>query len=83
MFCIKIPLFFNVLQVREAAYKIYLYPNQDQSDILDKLLKCRHKIANIAGFPTYAERALRGTMAKNSKTVSQFLEKASKKLLPR
>ncbi|KAJ8030990.1 Mitochondrial intermediate peptidase [Holothuria leucospilota] len=68
--------------VREAAYKIYLYPNQDQSDLLDKLLKCRHKIANIAGFPTYAERALRGTMAKNSKTVSQFLEKASKKLLP-
>ncbi|XP_071839487.1 mitochondrial intermediate peptidase-like [Apostichopus japonicus] len=68
--------------VREAAYKIYLYPNQDQSDALNQLLECRHKLANLAGFSTFADRALRGTMAKNSLTVTNFLEKASEMVLP-
>lgn len=52
-----------VLQIREAAYKLYLYPNNHQLQLLDGLLESRNQLANLVGFPTYAHRALRGTLA--------------------
>ncbi|KAJ8310607.1 hypothetical protein KUTeg_012472 [Tegillarca granosa] len=49
--------------VREAAYKIFLYRDKDQEKLLDLLLSVRHQIAKVVGFPTFAHRALKGTMA--------------------
>lgn len=42
--------------VREAAYKLFLYPDKQQDYLLVKLLNCRHQLAQICGFPTYVHR---------------------------
>lgn len=69
--------------VREASYKIYLHPNKDQSEILDRLLAGRHELANLVEFPTWAHRALRGTMAGSPEKVMSFLTSTSDKLFDR
>ncbi|XP_068383000.1 mitochondrial intermediate peptidase isoform X1 [Eschrichtius robustus] len=69
--------------VREAAYKIFLYPNAGQLKCLEELLSNRDLLAKLVGYSTYSHRALQGTMAKNPETVMQFLEKLSDKLSER
>ncbi|KAG9491987.1 hypothetical protein GDO78_000480 [Eleutherodactylus coqui] len=69
--------------VREAAYKIFLYPNSNQMKCLDELLSNRNALAQLIGYPTFAHRALLGTMAKNPDTVMSFLEKLSNRLRER
>ncbi|ESO02219.1 hypothetical protein HELRODRAFT_161462 [Helobdella robusta] len=59
--------------VREAAYKIYLHPNKQQSERLDSLLKSRFEMANLAGFQTFGHRALKGTLVKHPDNVMEFL----------
>ena len=41
---------------REAAYKIYLYPSEEQEEALVRLLQARHQLAQLCGFPSYAHR---------------------------
>ncbi|XP_071798886.1 mitochondrial intermediate peptidase-like [Asterias amurensis] len=69
--------------VREAAYKIFLFQNPHQSHLLDQLLTSRHDLAKLVGFPTYAQRALRGTMAGSPENVMQFLTATGERLLDR
>ncbi|KAG7261011.1 hypothetical protein CRUP_019687 [Coryphaenoides rupestris] len=69
--------------LREIAYKIYLYPNGQLLECLEELLKCRHKLATLVGYESYAHRALKGTMAKNPKTVMDFLQLLTDKLSDR
>lgn len=47
-------------KVREAAYRIYLYPDNHQEFLLQELLKVRRELAVTCGFPSYAHRATRG-----------------------
>ncbi|XP_068123044.1 mitochondrial intermediate peptidase [Hyperolius riggenbachi] len=69
--------------VREAAYKIFLYPNSKQLACLEELLKSRNDLAQLVGYPTFAHRALLGTIAQTPETVMLFLEKLSSKLRER
>ncbi|XP_066092941.1 mitochondrial intermediate peptidase isoform X1 [Saccopteryx bilineata] len=69
--------------VREAAYKIFLYPNPGQLRCLEELLSSRDILAKLVGYSTYSHRALQGTIAKNPETVMEFLEKLSDKLSER
>ncbi|KAM4796473.1 mitochondrial intermediate peptidase [Rhinophrynus dorsalis] len=69
--------------VREAAYKIFLYPNAKQMTCLEELLDSRNALSQLVGYPTFAHRALLGTMAKTPETVKMFLEKLSDKLRDR
>nr|XP_004670581.2 mitochondrial intermediate peptidase isoform X1 [Jaculus jaculus] len=69
--------------VREAAYKIFLYPSADQLKCLEELLRSRDLLANLVGYSTFSHRALQGTIAQNPETVMQFLEKLSDKLSER
>jgi intermediate peptidase len=41
---------------REAAYKIYLNPSEEQETTLEKLLRARHHLAQLCGFPSYPHR---------------------------
>uniref|UniRef100_A0A8C4QSE9 Mitochondrial intermediate peptidase b n=1 Tax=Eptatretus burgeri TaxID=7764 RepID=A0A8C4QSE9_EPTBU len=66
--------------VREVAYRTYLHPNEAQLTRLDALLESRYRLAKLLGYSTFADRALRGTMAKNPGTVMDFLVKLSNKL---
>lgn len=51
-------------QVREIAYRIYLYPNHDLMECLEELLRSRYKLAKLVGYESYGHRALKGTMAR-------------------
>ncbi|XP_021092013.1 mitochondrial intermediate peptidase isoform X5 [Heterocephalus glaber] len=69
--------------VREAAYKIFLYPNAGQLKCLEELLSNRDLLAKLVGYSTFSHRALQGTIAQNPETVMNFLEKLSDKLSER
>ncbi|XP_018427506.1 PREDICTED: mitochondrial intermediate peptidase [Nanorana parkeri] len=69
--------------VREAAYKVFLYPNGRQLTCLEELLSSRNDLAQLVGYPTFAHRALLGTIAKTPENVMLFLEKLSSKLRKR
>ncbi|XP_077197834.1 mitochondrial intermediate peptidase isoform X2 [Paroedura picta] len=69
--------------VREVAYKVFLFPNAQQSHCLSELLTNRNLLAQLVGYDTFAHRALQGTMAKSPEKVMQFLEKLSDKLFKR
>nr|CAG4641529.1 EOG090X02LQ [Eurycercus lamellatus] len=68
---------------REAAYKIYLYPSEEQENTLVKMLEARHQLARLCGFPSYAHRTLRGSLAENPEMVVKFLDSLSTELKPR
>jgi len=66
--------------VREAAYRIYLFPEETQIQLLESLLAARSKLAQLTGFPTFATRSLRGTMAETPELVVEFLELLSESI---
>ncbi|XP_075234132.1 mitochondrial intermediate peptidase [Lycorma delicatula] len=68
---------------REAAYKVYLFPDKHQDHLLNEMLESRNKLAQLCGFPTFAHRALNLSLAENPNNVSQFLNLLSKELRPR
>uniref|UniRef100_A0A8C9Q6C7 Mitochondrial intermediate peptidase n=1 Tax=Spermophilus dauricus TaxID=99837 RepID=A0A8C9Q6C7_SPEDA len=49
--------------VREAAYRIFLYPNASQLKYLEELLSNRDLLAKLVGYSTFSHRALQGTIA--------------------
>lgn len=58
---------------REAAYKIFLFPDNRQEQLLKQLLNSRHRLAEICGFPTYAHRAIKGSSVQTPEVVYDFL----------
>lgn len=59
--------------VRQTAFRIFLRPNEKREILLSELLGARHELATLCGFPSYAHRALRGSLAGDPSTVSEFL----------
>lgn len=68
---------------REAAYRLYLYPDSHQEELLSNLIQARHDLATICGFPTYAHRALKASTVETPDMVSEFLDILSQELRPR
>ena len=60
--------------VREAAYRIYLHPDEEQTRLLESLLAARSELARLTGFTTFSTRSLRGTMAETPQLAVRFLE---------
>ncbi|KAJ8683922.1 hypothetical protein QAD02_019714 [Eretmocerus hayati] len=73
----------NDALVREAGYKIFLYPDEKQEKLLQELLNSRHELAQICGFPTYAHRAIRGSTAEKPEVVHEFLNLMNNELRDR
>ncbi|KAJ8400341.1 hypothetical protein AAFF_G00397240 [Aldrovandia affinis] len=69
--------------VREAAYKIFLYPNATLMQCLEDLLACRNELAQLVGYESFGHRALKGTLAKTPENVMQFLRLLTDKLSDR
>lgn len=63
--------------LREAAYKVYLAPDDQQNNLLTNLLLARRQLANLCGFRSYAERAIRGSIAETPEYVLKFLNLVS------
>lgn len=68
--------------VREAAYKMYLYPDVGQQQLLTDILKNRQELATVCGFPTYAHRALTSGTVETPESVNEFLDKTASGLRP-
>ncbi|CAH1376753.1 hypothetical protein MTP99_018163 [Tenebrio molitor] len=66
--------------VREMAYKIFLYPDQNQELLLDQLLNSRDELAKACDFNTYNERALRGSILNSPPRVMELLETVSERV---
>lgn len=69
--------------LREAAYKIFLHPDRQQEELLNELLAARQNLAALCGFPTYAHRAVRGSMAGTPEFVHEFLRLLNDKIKPK
>ncbi len=54
----------------------------DNKEIIKKIVDLRIQEANLLGYKTYADNALKDRMAKNTATVNQFLEDLLKKSMP-
>ncbi|EDO43059.1 predicted protein, partial [Nematostella vectensis] len=67
-------------ELRELAFRSHLHPIPEQLHCLDLLLSSRNELAQLVDFPTFAHRALKGTMVKTPKNVMNFLVQASQKL---
>ncbi|GLH15007.1 Mitochondrial intermediate peptidase [Gryllus bimaculatus] len=65
---------------REAAYRIFLYPDKHQEYLLEEMLQARHELAKLCGFPTYAHRALKASTAETPGMVTEFLNIMSEQL---
>lgn len=68
--------------VREAAYKMYLYPDEEQRQLLTDVLRCRQDLAAVCGFSTFAHRALTGGTLDTPTQVNEFLDKTAISLRP-
>lgn len=68
--------------VREAAYRIFMYPDERQEGRLLDLLTCREQLARLCGFPTFAHRVLRGSLAGSPEVVTRFLDALSSGVKP-
>ncbi|XP_035907531.1 mitochondrial intermediate peptidase isoform X2 [Anopheles stephensi] len=68
---------------RESAYRLFLYPDAEQERLLSEMLKCRHELATVCGFPTYAHRALKASTVETPEMVDMFLDALNEQLQPR
>ncbi|XP_030370553.1 mitochondrial intermediate peptidase [Scaptodrosophila lebanonensis] len=71
------------VQMREAAYRLYLQPSESQEQLLKDLLMCRHELARSCGFETYAHRALNASTMETPELVREFIDELSEQLRPR
>lgn len=69
--------------VREAAYKLFLFPDKEQEHLLHELLHSRHLLAESCGFTSYAHRAVKGSTVKSPVVVKEFLNILSDNLQPK
>lgn len=68
---------------REVAYRVFLHPEEHQEYLLTELLKARYKLAQICGFDTFADRALKGSVFDTPGKVMEFLDLLSSRLKER
>jgi len=84
----KTPDIFPVLKfaespaTRQRAFEAYESRLSINVPVLDKVLELRRKIADLLGYPTWADYVTEVKMAKNAKTVKGFLDDLEQKLRP-
>ncbi|KAK6454064.1 oligopeptidase [Scheffersomyces xylosifermentans] len=70
----------------QATRKSAFIANQNKcpenAQILDKIIRTRFELAQLLGYKTYSEYVLEDRMAKNQKTVLDFLDDLKQKLVP-
>lgn len=72
--------------LREQVWKAYntraLGGEYDNTGILERIANLRLEMANLLGYPTYADYALEQRMAGTSKRVNEFLEELLTRAMP-
>ncbi len=61
-------------KIREKLYKAYVTRAPENAAIIDELLALKDEMSKILGFNNYAEYSLASKMAKDTKSVEEFLQ---------
>ncbi|QOY51250.1 M3 family metallopeptidase [Candidatus Sulfurimonas baltica] len=61
-------------KIREELYKAYVTRSPENAIIIDELLSLKNEMSNLLGFDNYASYSLASKMAKNEKSVVDFLQ---------
>ena len=61
-------------KIREELYKAYVTRAPQNAEIIDKILSLKNEMAQLLGFENYAQYSLASKMAKDEKTVLNFLD---------
>ena len=77
-----VPLSSPSSNVRAVSYMIFYGRNAEQEKLLENLLLARQELATLVGYPTFAHRVLKSSMAGDPNTVLEFLEQLNRKILP-
>jgi len=62
-------------KIREELYRAYVTRAPQNEQIIDELLALKNEMSRLLGFPSYAAYSLASKMAKDEKSVIDFLEK--------
>ena len=62
-------------KIREELYHAYVTRAPQNEQIIDELLALKNEMSRLLGFPSYAAYSLASKMAKDEKSVIDFLEK--------
>src|SRR3989339_182057 len=62
-------------KIREELYRAYVTRAPQNEQIIDELLALKNEMSRLLGFPSYAAYSLASKMAKDEKSVINFLEK--------
>ncbi|OQV22223.1 Mitochondrial intermediate peptidase [Hypsibius exemplaris] len=68
--------------VREAAYRVFLMPDQHQLEPLQEMLTNRFHLAKLVGFSSHSDRISRESVLGSAGKIEQFLETLSHNLRP-
>ena len=60
-------------KIRETLYKAYVTRSPQNAEIIDELLSLKNEMSQLLGFENYAQYSLEGKMAKDEKSVLDFL----------
>lgn len=78
----EVPHLHRDSRVRSLAYLLYHGTLPEHQEVLESLLRLRHELAVLVGYPTYAHRVLGSTMAETPEMVGRFLHSVNARLLP-
>ncbi len=62
-------------KIREELYRTYVTRAPQNEHIIDELLALKNEMSRLLGFPSYAAYSLASKMAKDEKSIIDFLEK--------
>ena len=68
--------------VRKNAYLSYYTQDKRKTKIFEDMVSSRQKLAHLVGYPSFAHRVLKMSMARSPEVVGEFLERLSEKILP-
>ncbi len=69
-------------KIRESLYKAYTTKAPQNEKIVDELMELRQEMAKILGYENYAQYSIAPKMAKEEKSVIEFLEKLATSAKP-
>ena len=64
--------------IREELYRAYVTRSPQNAAIIDELLALKNEMSKLLGFDNYAQYSIASKMAKNEKSVVDFLDKLAK-----
>jgi len=66
-------------KIREELYRAYVTRSPENGKIIEELLALKHEMSNLLGFENYASYSLSSKMAKDEKSVLEFLHRLVEK----